>query len=75
MLENRPQIAARRPDRVDRDDFSGTLKIDTIGTAQLNHSFSVAAAHVSSKSARTLSGVSKVAMRFSTGATAGSAWG
>ena len=42
---NRPQIAAQRPDRVDRDDFSGTLQIDTIGTAQLNEPLSVAAAH------------------------------
>ena len=42
---NRPQIAAQRLDRVDRDDFSGTLQIDTIGTIQLNHSFSIAAAN------------------------------
>lgn len=42
---NCPQIAAQRLDRVDRDDFSGTLQIDTIGTAQLNYSFSIAAAN------------------------------
>ena len=42
---NCPQIAAQRLDRVDRDDFSGTLQIDTIDTAQLNHSLSVAAAN------------------------------
>jgi len=42
---NCPQIAAQRLDRVDRDDFSGTLQIDTIGTTQLNYSFSIAAAN------------------------------
>ena len=34
-----------RPCRVNRDDFSGTLQIDTIGTTQLNEPLSVAAAH------------------------------
>lgn len=42
---NCPQIAAQRLDRVDRDDFSVTLQIDTIGTTQLNHSLPVAAAN------------------------------
>ena len=42
---NRPQIATQRLDRVDRDDFSGSLLIDTIGTTQLNYSFSIAAAN------------------------------
>ena len=42
---NCPQIAAQRLDRVDRDDFSGTLQIDTIGTVQLNYSFPIAAAN------------------------------
>ena len=30
--------------RVDRDDFSGTLQIDTIGTAQLDYTLAVASA-------------------------------
>ena len=41
---NCPQIAAQRLDRVDRDDFSGTLQIDTIGTIQFDHTLAVASA-------------------------------
>ena len=47
---NRPQIAAQRLDRVDRDDFSGALQIDTIGTIQLDHTLAVASANHCSNS-------------------------
>ncbi len=46
-LGNRLQIAAQRPDRVNRVDRRDTLGIVTFGTLQLNEPPSVAAAHPS----------------------------
>ena len=45
MAGSLPQIAAQRPDRVNRVDRRGTLGIVTFGTAQLDEPLSVAAAN------------------------------
>ena len=45
MPGNLPQIAAQRPNRVNRGDHRYTLGIVTFGTAQLDEPLPVAAAH------------------------------
>ena len=45
MPGNLPQIAAQRPNRVNRGDHRYTLGIVTFGTAQLDAPLPVAAAH------------------------------
>lgn len=45
MPGNLPQIAAQRPNRVNRGDYRYTLGIVTFGTAQLDEPLPVAAAH------------------------------